>query len=59
MKKRILRPKQVTNLIAVSLPTLWRLIKKGDFVQKIQISSKAVGFFEEDVVAWLEKRKEV
>lgn len=56
---KILRPKQVASRIAVSLPTLYRLIKKGDFVQKIHLSAKAVGFSESDVNDWLEKRKEI
>lgn len=55
--KVLLRPKQVAAYLGISLPTLWRLTKQGHFVSKVQISSRAVGFFEEDVAAWAEKRK--
>jgi predicted DNA-binding transcriptional regulator AlpA len=55
--KKILRPRQVISSLGTSLPTLWRLIQRGEFVSKIQISTKAVGFYEEDVAAWLENRK--
>lgn len=57
--KKILRPKQAAAYLSLSLATLWRLNKKGDFPQKIKLSVKAVGWFEEDIAAWLEKRKSI
>lgn len=55
--KKILRPKQVTVFLGISLATLWRMIKRGEFVPKVQITKRSVGFFEEDVLAWAENRK--
>ncbi len=57
--KKILRPKQAAAYLSLSLATLWRLNKEGDFPQKIKLSVKAVGWFEEDIAAWLEKRKSI
>lgn len=57
--KKILRPKQAAAFLSLSLPTIWRLNKKGDFVPKIQLTAKAVGFALEDLVAWVEKRKAI
>jgi prophage regulatory protein len=59
LMKRILRPKQAAAYLSLSLATLWRLNKEGDFPQKIKLSVKAVGWFEEDIAAWLEKRKSI
>jgi len=57
--KKILRPKQAAAYLSLSLATLWRLNKEADFPQKIKLSVKAVGWFEEDIAAWLEKRKSI
>lgn len=54
--KNILRPAQAAKALAISRSTFWRLQQSSDFPRKIQISSKAVGFYEEDILAWLEKR---
>lgn len=57
--KKILRPKQAAAYLQLSLATIWRLSKKGQFVPKIQLASMAVGFLQEDIDAWLEKRKAI
>lgn len=54
--KNILRPKQAAKQLSISLSTFWRLQKNDGFPKKIQISSKAVGFYEEDIATWLEKK---
>jgi prophage regulatory protein len=55
--KKILRPKQVAAYLSVSLATLWRINQRDDFPKKIRLSEKTVGWLEEDISAWLEKRK--
>lgn len=57
--KKILRPKQVTQYLSLSLATLWRLNQKGDFPRKVQLSKRSVGWYLEDIDAWLEKRKSI
>ncbi len=57
--QKILRPKQVAAYLSVSPATLWRLNQKGDFPPKIKLSERTVGWHEEDILAWLEKRKTV
>lgn len=54
--KNILRPKQAAKFLSLSLSTLWRLQQHGDFPKKIQLSSKAVGWFEDDIATWLESK---
>lgn len=55
--KKILRPKEAATYLSLSLATLWRLNKKGDFPQKVRLSAKSVGWLESDIAEWLEKRK--
>lgn len=56
---KIIRPKQAASFLSLSLATLWRLQQQNDFPKKIQLSAKAVGWFEKDIVAWVEKRKTI
>lgn len=51
-----MRPKQVATYLSISLATLWRLNKRGDFVAKVKLSERSVGFYQEDIDSWLEKR---
>jgi len=57
--KCILRPKQVAQYLALSLATLWRLSKEDDFPKKVQLSQRSVGWYLEDIDAWLKKRKSI
>ena len=52
----ILRPKQLAKYLSISLATLWRLNKRGELPQKIQISQKAVGWSTADIDDWLKHR---
>lgn len=52
----ILRPKQLAKYLSLSLATIWRLAREVDFPVKVQISARAVGWREQDIIAWLEKR---
>lgn len=54
--RNILRPKQLAEYLSISLPTIWRLQQAGDFPKKIQLSKKSVGWFEDEITAWLESR---
>jgi prophage regulatory protein len=53
----ILRWRQVSHLVGLSRPTLWRMVKKGRFPKPIQLSSAAaVGWVEAEVRSWLATR---
>lgn len=47
---------QVPEKLGVSRSSIYRLIAGNEFVQKIQLSSRCVGFFEDDLNKWLEER---
>lgn len=54
--RNILRPKQLAKYLSLSLATIWRLQQQEGFPKKIQLSTKAVGWFEDDIATWLENR---
>ncbi|WP_085984720.1 AlpA family phage regulatory protein [Pseudomonas sp. GM21] len=52
----MIRPKALATLLAISDVTLWRLSKRPDFPQKIQISPRTVAYRRSDVDAWLDSK---
>jgi prophage regulatory protein len=53
---RMLRRRRVLELIGVSGPTLWRMERAGLFPRHVQISIRAVGYLERDVLQWIRSR---
>jgi len=54
--ERLLRPAVVADRLGISLPTLWRMRRRGDFPEPIKITAATVGYIERDVDAWIEAR---
>lgn len=57
--RRILRMKQVIEISGVSRSTIHRLQKKNEFVRKVNLGLRAVGYFEDELCKWLEERAAV
>jgi predicted DNA-binding transcriptional regulator AlpA len=54
---RILRWRATCEMIGLSRPTLWRLVRSGDFPAPIELSShRAVGWSEREVASWIAER---
>ena len=49
--------KEVSNLIGISISTINRLIKKGDFPPKIKISPRRIVFMKYQVEEWIDKKR--
>ena len=54
--RKIIGPAETTKITNLSRSTLWRLEKKGQFPQRINISSNRVGWYEDEVGDWMESR---
>jgi prophage regulatory protein len=54
--KTILRQPEVCGRISLSPTQLWRLEKAGKFPERIQISANAIGWFEDEIEAWIAAR---
>lgn len=56
--EKLIRPNSLAEKLGVSIPTLYRLMKKPEFPDKIRISSQAIGFRESEISDWMESKKE-
>jgi prophage regulatory protein len=57
--RSILSPKQVVERTGLSRVTLWRMGKKGEFPQRVQISEGRVGWYSDEVDEFIESRPRV
>ena len=57
MTDKFLRKPQVSEITGLSPVTLWRLEREGRFPRRRQLSKNSVGYFESEVVDWMESRK--
>jgi len=48
-----LRTKEVQEMTGLSRTTLWRLERKGDFPDRVALSSASVGWKLSEVESWL------
>jgi len=54
--RNILKKKNVIEMCGLSYPTIWRLESAGQFPKRVQLSPRRVGWFEDEIEAWLESR---
>ncbi len=52
-----LTTKEVSKLIGISISTINRLIKKGDFPDKIKLSPRRTVFMKYEIQEWINKKK--
>ncbi|WP_371134190.1 helix-turn-helix transcriptional regulator [Nitrosomonas sp.] len=50
---------QVIHMSGLSRSTIHRLQKKNEFVRKVNLGLRAVGYFEDELCKWLEERAAV
>lgn len=55
----ILNRRQVSKIIGLSVTTIWRMEKVGNFPARIHLSDKRVGWIDTDVYNWISVRKPV
>ena len=47
--------KEVSELLGISVSTINRLIKRGEFPPKIKISTRRIVFMKNDINEWIKK----
>ena len=57
--RKILRPKQVQELIGKSRVQIWRDVRAGRFPAPISLGPNSAGFYQDEILAWLESRPRV
>ena len=55
-QKRILRLRAVTETTGLAKQTIYELMQRGTFPKQINLTSKAVGWPEEEIEAWKAER---
>lgn len=55
--RQIIRRPEVTKATGMSPSTIDRLEKKGEFVQRVRLSSNSIGWFADEVEKWMESRE--
>jgi prophage regulatory protein len=53
----VLRLPAVTQKVGLSRSTIYLLMQRGEFPRPVQLSLRAVGWYQTDVDAWLQSRK--
>jgi prophage regulatory protein len=53
--RRILRWKQLKEIVPLDRTTIWRKVQTGQFPEPVKLSERAAGWHEEDVRAWINK----
>ena len=49
--------KKVSNLIGLSVSTINRLVKKGDFPLKVKISPRRMVFMKKEIEVWIDNKR--
>ncbi|HAM42196.1 MAG TPA: AlpA family transcriptional regulator [Candidatus Omnitrophica bacterium] len=55
---RYLRPREVCAILSISLPTLWRLRKRGDLPPATRVSPGCIAWREDVIADYLRSRSE-
>ncbi len=55
---RIVRPRELAERLGVSLATIWRMRRRGEFPEPVRISPGCCGWSERTLAEWLKQRAE-
>lgn len=55
--KKVVRVKEVANMLSICKATVYNWLKKGKFPQPIKIGDRVVGWPVELIEEWLEEKK--
>lgn len=53
---RALRPSEVSKRTGLSIPTIWRMRRRGEFPQPFRLSRGAVAWLETEIDKWITAR---
>ncbi len=56
MQNNIIRLPQAIQKTGLSRSTIYSLISRGEFPQKIQLATRSIGFLESEINDWIESK---
>jgi len=54
---KLIRIKTVIEITTLSVPTIYRLMAKGQFPKQIKLSERSSAWFTDEIYTWLEIKK--
>jgi prophage regulatory protein len=57
-KERVIRKKELCEILNISSSTIWRWEKAGNFPKRLCLGQRIVGWLWSDIEAWLESKQE-
>ena len=58
-KSEVMSRRLTCTHVGLSIATIWRMEKMGNFPRRVQLSSGRVGYFRKDVDDWLANRPRI
>jgi prophage regulatory protein len=55
--RRIVRFRELRQMTGLGRTTVWELEHAGKFPVRVQLTPSAVGWYEDEVAAWIESRR--
>ncbi len=56
---KVIKIAKVKEITALSVASIYRLMKKGTFPKQINLAERSSGCFLEEIYKWLEKKKNI
>jgi predicted DNA-binding transcriptional regulator AlpA len=54
--RRIIRPRETSQRTGYSISQIWRMERRDEFPQRVQLGPNAVGHYEDEVDEWIRSR---
>lgn len=58
-QERIIRKSELSRMLGLSHPTIWRKVKDGELPAPIRLGKNSIGWKLSEVNAWLDSRERV
>lgn len=55
-KERVIRKKELLNILGLSDPTVYRMEKAGKFPQRLRLGGNSCGWLQSEVDGWIAER---
>ena len=55
-RRRIVRERERRDITGIGPTTAWRLEALGQFPRRVRLTSKSVGWYEDELLEWVESR---
>lgn len=55
---RIIRPGELAEMLGVSVQTIWRMEKRGELPERVNISKRAIGWKSDEIDEFVNSNKE-